>query len=120
MDRRRLLWPLAGWLSAGAACFWVIGDTDAGWHLALGRSISQHGLVHENALAWTARDFPWYDTSWLWDWTTYALTARFGLFGLQLATFANRAALKAVLGRARDRERRQLAALRRARRGNGR
>jgi len=88
MDRRRLLWPLAGWLSAGAACFWVIGDTDAGWHLALGRSISQHGLVHENALAWTARDFPWYDTSWLWDWTTYALTARFGLFGLQLATFA--------------------------------
>ena len=37
---------------------------------------------------------------------------------LQLATFANRAALKALLGRARDRERRQLAALRRARRGN--
>ncbi len=91
MDRpwgRWLAWPLLAWLAAGAACFAVIGDTDAGWHLALGRLIAASGLPHTNALAWTARDVPWYDTSWLWDWATYALTARAGLLGLQLATFA--------------------------------
>jgi hypothetical protein len=91
MDRpwgRWLAWPLLGWLAAGAVCFAIVGDPDAGWHLALGRLISQSGLPHTNALAWTARDVTWYDTSWLWDWATYALTARMGLLGLQLATFA--------------------------------
>jgi hypothetical protein len=91
MDRpwgRWLFWPLAAWLVAGAPCFSVVGEADAGWHLALGRLIAQSGLPTTNALTWTARDVPWYDTSWLWDLGTYALTARAGLLGLQLATFA--------------------------------
>ncbi len=89
---QRLTFPWLGWVFAGAlvagvACFVPIGDSDAGWHLALGRLIAQHGLPSTNALAWTARDVPWYDTSWLWDLASYALTARFGLIGLQGLTF---------------------------------
>jgi len=86
---RRTALPLAcALLATGPFCFAPIGDTDAGWHLALGRLISQTGLPHTNALTWTARDSPWYDTSWLWDLVTYWLTARAGLAGLQAATLA--------------------------------
>jgi hypothetical protein len=86
---RRTALPLAcALLATGPFCFAPIGDTDAGWHLALGRLISQSGLPHTNALTWTARDSPWYDTSWLWDAVTYWLTARVGLVGLQAATLA--------------------------------
>jgi hypothetical protein len=73
-------------LLTGPFCFARVGDTDAGWHLALGRLIARSGLPHTNALTWTARDVPWYDTSWLWDAATYALTARFGLIALQICT----------------------------------
>ncbi|HXN84352.1 MAG TPA: hypothetical protein VN883_17860, partial [Myxococcales bacterium] len=72
----------------GPLCFLPIADTDVGWHLALGRLIRASGLPHTNALTWTARDTPWYDTSWLWDQATAALTERFGLIGLQLVTLA--------------------------------
>jgi hypothetical protein len=72
----------------GPVCFLPVADTDAGWHLALGRLIGASGLPDTNALTWTARDTPWYDTSWLWDQATAALTARFGLIGLQLVTLA--------------------------------
>jgi hypothetical protein len=86
---RRTALPLAcALLVAGPFCFAAIGDTDAGWHLALGRLVFQSGLPHTNALTWTAKDWPWYDTSWLWDAATYWLTARFGLIGLQAATLA--------------------------------
>lgn len=84
----------------GPVCFVAIGDSDAGWHLALGRLIATQGLPHTNALTWTARDVPWYDTSWLWDLATYLLTARIGLIGLQLATLAALAAALWALCRA--------------------
>ena len=77
---RRLALPLTcALLLAAPFCFALVADTDAGWHLALGRLIATQGLPHTNALTWTARDVPWYDTSWLWDWVSYLLVARFGL-----------------------------------------
>lgn len=85
-------------LLVGPLCFQPIGDNDAGWHLALGRRILAAGLPHANALTWTARDAPWYDTSWLWDVATAALVGRLGLAGLQLATFAALSATLWALG----------------------
>jgi hypothetical protein len=86
---RRAVLPLAcALLVIGPFCFAAIGDTDAGWHLALGRLIAQSGLPTTNALTWSAKNSPWYDTSWLWDVVTFQLTERFGLAGLQAATLA--------------------------------
>jgi hypothetical protein len=73
-------------LLAGPFCFLIIGDPDPGWHLALGRLMAQSGLPHTNALTWTAPNEPWYDTSWLWDYVTYALWTKFGLRSLQWTT----------------------------------
>ena len=43
---------------------------------------------------------PWYDTSWLWDWVSYLLVARFGLIGLQLLTLLVLAVALAAAGAA--------------------
>ncbi len=82
-----LFWALAASAGPGLYAFCRIGDSDAGWHLALGRRIASGDFPRSNALTWTATDVPWYDTSWLWDWATYLATARFGLFALQLITW---------------------------------
>ena len=96
---RRLALPLlCALLLAAPFCFALVGDSDAGWHLALGRLIAQSGLPHTNALTWTARDVPWYDTSWLWDWLSYLLVARFGLTGLQALTLVVFAVTLAAAG----------------------
>jgi hypothetical protein len=68
-------------------CFKQISDPDPGWHLAMGRWIASAGLPTTNGLTWTAPSSPWYDTSWLWDWSAFALTSHFGLLGLQALTF---------------------------------
>lgn len=82
-----LFWAAAAWAGPGVAAFCRVGDSDAGWHLALGRRIASGNFPRTNALTWTAADIPWYDTSWLWDWLTYLATARFGLAALQLITW---------------------------------
>ena len=82
-----LSWALAAAAGPGLVAFCRIGDSDAGWHLALGRRIAGGAFPRTNALTWTATDVPWYDTSWLWDWATYLAQARFGLFSLQLITW---------------------------------
>ncbi|MGZ6125897.1 MAG: hypothetical protein ACXWLR_13105, partial [Myxococcales bacterium] len=95
---RRIAVPAAlALLIAGPLCFVRITDTDAGWHLALGRLIAHSGLPHQNALAWTARETPWYDTSWLWDFATWLGTARFGLIALQAIACATLAVVLAAV-----------------------
>jgi hypothetical protein len=79
---------LAGLVLAGPFCFTPIDETDIGWHLALGRHIASAGIPRHNALAWTAPDYPWYATSWAFDWICYRLDAALGVLGLQLLTFA--------------------------------
>lgn len=77
-------------ISAGIAapwCFDAIGETDAGWHLALGRKLLAEGMFFRNALAWTTPDQPWYPTSWLFDVAGYALVDAIGPLGLQLLIF---------------------------------
>ena len=43
------------------------GEADLGWHLAQGRLLFEGHWLRTNALAWTARETPWVDTSWLFD-----------------------------------------------------
>jgi hypothetical protein len=82
------------WLSAIAFAlvalfaFQRISDMDAGWLLALGRLIARGGFPRTNALAWTARDYPWYPTSWLFELTLYLSERALGVIGMQLLTFA--------------------------------
>ena len=85
-------------LLVGPLCFLQIADFDVGWHLALGRLIAGGEFPTSNALTWTARDTPWYDGYWLWNWVTFLLTARFGLVGLQAATLVVLALALLALG----------------------
>ncbi len=80
-------WAVAAWVGPGLVAFCRIGDSDAGWHLALGRRIASGDFPRTNALTWTAMEVPWYDTSWLWDWSTYLAYTRFGLLSLQIFTW---------------------------------
>ena len=47
--------------------FQLPAETDAGWHIALGRRVLASGVPRTNALSWKFAATPWYDTSWLWD-----------------------------------------------------
>jgi hypothetical protein len=86
----RLPWILS-FLTAVAAtgvfCFQPLDETDAGWHLSLGRIIMSHGLPSTNSLAWTQGDHPFYATSWLFDVACYGAMHALGMLGLQLFTF---------------------------------
>src|SRR5579871_5592578 len=74
--RARGLWlPLALSLALFALLrFRPEQEPDLGWHLAQGRLLAQGEWLRTNALAWTARDAPWVDTSWLFDLLAYAST----------------------------------------------
>lgn len=68
-------------------CLAPIRETDAGWHLAIGRLVATDGIPFRNALSWTFPDLPWYATSWLYDWLAFQ-GMQGGVLGLQLFTFA--------------------------------
>jgi hypothetical protein len=83
---RKIALPLAcALLLAGPFCFAALGDSDSGWHVAVGRLVLQGAFPRTNALSWKWGDHPWYPTSWLFD----VLCALFSSpAGLQLITFA--------------------------------
>lgn len=86
-EARRLL-PLGiALFVAGPFAFVPVFETDAGWHLALGRLITSSGIPFRNALSWTEPDTRWYATSWLFDWLAFRATNAAGVLGLQLVTF---------------------------------
>lgn len=87
--RRRLPVLLATLLAIGLSapvCFVPIRDSDAGFHLALGRLFATHGLTFRNALAWTAPDYSWYPASYAYDLAAWGLTHALGPLGFQLWT----------------------------------
>ena len=68
MHRSRIALPFACALAiAGPFCFLLPAETDAGWHVALGRAVLASGIPRTNTLSWKFGAAPWYDTSWLWD-----------------------------------------------------
>ncbi len=80
-------WPmLAASVIAGLFCFRQLGDTDTGWHLALGRMIWHGQFPRENTLSWAAPHQPWYPTSWLYDVMLYRGMNAGGPFGAQCVT----------------------------------
>jgi len=64
--------------------FDAISETDAGWHLALGRHVLEHGVPATNALTWLHRDQPWHATSWAYDVLGFLAFDSAGPFGVQL------------------------------------
>ncbi len=94
---------LLGWLFVLSRALAPVRETDAGWHLAVGRVIARHGIPFENALSWTHPHAPWFATSWLFDWLAYETTLRAGVLGLQLFTFLWVAATIAVAAEAAHR-----------------
>ncbi len=87
---------------AALFAFQRLSDMDAGWLLALGRLVAQGRFPHTNALAWTARDFPWYPTSWLFELALYGCDRALGVFGIQLFTFALTATTLVLSARAAE------------------
>lgn len=101
---RPVPWPrlAAPALLAVAVCalasFAKVAETDAGWHIALGRLILSGHFPRTNALSWSAPDQPWYPTSWLFDVVLAASAdALPGALGVQLVTFAFAAAAAVLL-----------------------
>lgn len=83
---RKIALPFACALAlAGPFCFAPIGDSDTGWHVAVGRLVLGGQFPRTNALSWKWGDHPWYATSWLFD-TLCALPG--SALGLQILTFA--------------------------------
>ena len=83
---RTLLPALISVAIAAPLCFRPVWDTDAGWHVAVGRLIREGRFPHVNALSWTALVQRWYPTTWLYD-LLAAIGADTlpGAFGLQLS-----------------------------------
>ena len=83
---RKLTLPLVCALAlAGPFCFAALSDSDAGWHVAVGRLILHGAFPRTNALSWKWGDHPWYPTSWVFD----VLCAGAGTAaGLQVLVFA--------------------------------
>ena len=44
---------------AAPLCFQPVWDTDAGWHVAVGRLVREGRFPHMNALSWTANRNTW-------------------------------------------------------------
>src|SRR6185312_14796504 len=81
----------AAWLIASLLvapfCLNPVGESDLGWHLALGRVIAQTGHIpRTNLLTWTVPDFPWYATNWLYDLIVYRAVTAFGVGSTQSLT----------------------------------
>jgi hypothetical protein len=93
---------------AAPLCLQPVWDTDAGWHVAVGRLIREGHFPHANALSWTAPGHPWYPTSWLFDlFAAVSADALPGTLGLQLLTLAFMAGFAFVLARACAKEDRE-------------
>lgn len=84
---RTVLPAALGLLFIAPFCFSLESETDLGWHLAIGRVISQSGIPLRNTLCWTAANEPWYATSWLFDWIAAGLASGPNLFGVQCFMF---------------------------------
>jgi hypothetical protein len=69
-------------------CFDAIVETDAGFHVIVGRDILRGSLPHINGHSWIAHDQPWFSTYWLFDAVCAALDGWLGPLGLQLLTLA--------------------------------
>ena len=86
------------WVLCAVASFAAVTETDAGWHLALGRLILRGHFPHTNALSWTSPLLAWYPTSWLFDLLcALAAAALSSALGLQVVTFFFAAATAAAL-----------------------
>jgi hypothetical protein len=70
------------------SCFDAIAETDAGFHIVVGRDILAGSLPHVNGHSWVAMQQPWFSTYWLFDAICALLDKWFGPLGLQLLTFA--------------------------------
>ena len=79
-------------------CFARVAETDAGFHLAVGRLIAHGDWPRTNALSFAFAATPWTPTSWLYDVVAFALTDRFGVAALQGLTFLLVAAALALTG----------------------
>ncbi len=86
----RIALPFLCALAAAAPWnFTALRESDAGWHVALGRLVLQSGVPRTNALSWKFGATPWYDTSWLFDLAAaLAQGHRADALGLQLLTLA--------------------------------
>jgi hypothetical protein len=92
-------------LFAGPYCFRLVGDSDTGWHVAVGRLVLQGSIPRTNALSWAFGSTPWYATSWLYDAAMAELARIFPqALGAQLLTFALLAAVAIALAWACARE----------------
>ncbi len=97
---------LASLAAAAYLCAASWSASDAGFYLALGRLVAHGTIPRTNALAWTAPDYPWFATSWLYDFVLYRLVRAFGVGGVQVFSFAlvtlaalgMRSAIRQVLG----------------------
>ena len=69
-------------------CFDAIVETDAGFHVVVGRDILHGSLPRINGHSWIAHDQPWFSTYWLFDAACAALDGWLGPLGLQLLTLA--------------------------------
>lgn len=78
---------LVGCVLIAPFCFAAVSETDAGWHLALGRLMAQGEFPRVNALAWTQPDHHFYATSWLFDLACYVFVDVLGIAGLQWLVF---------------------------------
>src|SRR6201995_3438028 len=97
----RIFWGsvLASLALIGPSCFDAIVETDAGFHVVVGRDILRGSLPHVNGHSWIAGNQPWFSTYWLFDALCAALEARLGPLGLQLLTFAMGAGTVWFLGK---------------------
>lgn len=85
--RRTWPWLCSALVFGALLSFRPIADSDAGWHLALGRLIANGHFPRSNTLSWTQPEHAFYPTSWLFDWACFHLWQWFGAAGVQLLVF---------------------------------
>jgi hypothetical protein len=90
-------------LLLAAFAFQRISDIDTGWLMALGRAVARGPFPRTNTLAWTAPDFPWYPTNWLFDLALYGSERLLGEAGPQWLTFVLSSAALLLAARAAQR-----------------
>jgi len=77
---------LLGALAGFVASFAPVSDSDAFWHLALGRDLVAHGLVRADTYSWTVAGSPQAADQWLGElleYTAYAFGSWRGLIALR-------------------------------------
>ncbi len=64
-------------------CFFKINDYDIFWHLKIGQIFFDTGkILDSNRFSWTAPEFSWIPTYWLFEVLVYAIFKCFGFSGL--------------------------------------